>query len=104
MSTAPARTRPALWSLQDQSALIRRIASFNNIDAVAVFGSVARGTETESSDVALLVTPAAGASLFDLAQFEIDISELTGRRVDVVSRRALDAQRDKAIISEAIGL
>lgn len=90
--------------LQDRSQLIRRVASLNNIDNVAVFGSVARGTETEASDIDLLVTPSESASLFDLAQFEIDISELTGRDVDVVSRRALDPERDKMILEEAIEL
>jgi predicted nucleotidyltransferase len=90
--------------LQDRSGLIRRVASLNNIDTVAVFGSVARGTETEASDIDLLVTPSDSASLFDLAQFEIDISELTGRDVDVVSRRALSPERDKMILEGAIEL
>lgn len=104
--SAPPVRRPVrvLALLQDRSELIHRVASLNNIDNVAVFGSVARGTETEASDIDLLVTPSDSASLFDLAQFEIDISELTGRDVDVVSRRALNPERDKMILEEAIEL
>lgn len=93
-----------LQILLDRRDLIRRIASLSNIDSVAVFGSVARGTESESSDIDLLVTPSDTASLFDLAQFEIDMSALTGRKVDMVSRRTLNPQRDKGILSEAIEL
>lgn len=97
-------SNPVLQVLLDRRDLIRRIASLSNIDSVAVFGSVALGTESESSDIDLLVTPSDTASLFDLAQFEIDMSGLTGRRVDVVSRRGLDPQRDKRMLSEAIEL
>jgi predicted nucleotidyltransferase len=105
LSTAPAPSLTrVLQLLRDQSALIHRIASLSNIDSVAVFGSVARGTETETSDIDLLVAPSTGASLFDLAQFEIDMGELTSREVDVVSRRALDPVRDKSILLEAIEL
>ena len=103
-ATPGPRPLRVLQQLQDRSALIRRIASLSSIDSVAVFGSVAQGTETESSDIDLLVTPSDGASLFDLAQFEIDMSELTGREVDVISRRALDPERDRGILLEAIEL
>jgi predicted nucleotidyltransferase len=91
-------------SLERQSALIRRIASFNRLTDVAVFGSVARGEENADSDIDLLVTPTPEASLFDLAQFEIDMEQLSGRAVEVVSRRALDARRDAHILAEAVAL
>jgi uncharacterized protein len=100
----PQRPISVLRQLKERRELIRRLASFNNIDSVAVFGSVARGTETDSSDIDLLVSPASGASLFDLAQFEIDMTSLTGRDVDVISRRALHPERDKTILEEAIEL
>ncbi len=69
-----------------------------------VFGSVARGDDGPDSDIDLLVEPADDASLFDLAQLEIDLEDLLGRPVDVVSRRALVAGRDDAILREAIAL
>lgn len=102
--SAAESSKPVLQLLLERRDLIRRIASLSNIETVAVFGSVALGTESESSDIDLLVTPSDTASLFDLAQFEIDMSGLTDRRVGVVSRRGLDPQRDKGIISEAIEL
>jgi uncharacterized protein len=100
----PRRPISVLRQLKQQRELIRRLASFNNIDSVAVFGSVARGTETDSSDIDLLVSPTSRASLFDLAQFEIDMTSLAGRDVNVISRRALHLERDKAILAEAIEL
>jgi len=93
-----------LDTLIRQRDLIRRIARLNHIDDVAVFGSVARRRETPESDVDLLVTPASDASLFDFAQFEIDMEQLCGRPVDVVSRRALDTERDANILADAVTL
>lgn len=105
LSVAPPEpSKPLLQLLLDRRDLIRRLASLSNINRVAVFGSVARGTESESSDIDLLVDPSENASLFDLAQFEIDMTSLTGRDVGVVSRRSLDQQRDGEILSEAVEL
>jgi predicted nucleotidyltransferase len=93
-----------LAALRRQRELVRRIAQLNRIDDVAVFGSVARGDETAESDLDLLVTPAPDATLFDLAQFELDMQQLTGRSVDAVSRRALDDERDANILADAVAL
>jgi uncharacterized protein len=84
--------------------LVERIAELNKLSDVAVFGSVARGRESGDSDVDLLVNANDDATLFDFAQFAIDMEQLLGRQVDVVSRRALDPQRDKTILSEAVSL
>jgi predicted nucleotidyltransferase len=102
-----ARSTPhetTLAALRRQRELVRRIAQLNRIDDVAVFGSVARGDETAESDLDLLVTPASDATHFDLAQFELDMQQLTGRSVDAVSRRALDDERDANILADAVAL
>jgi predicted nucleotidyltransferase len=81
-----------------------RLATISRIGSVAVFGSVAVGTATSVSDIDLLVEPRADASLFDLTQFGIDMEQLLGRPVDVLSRRSLDPAFDKQILAEAIPL
>lgn len=105
---APAGRQPKASHLLDElrrrRALIERLARANRIASVQVFGSVARGDETPSSDVDLLVEPQDDASLFDLAQFELDMESLFERSVDVVSRRSLHADRDRAVLDEAIDL
>jgi predicted nucleotidyltransferase len=54
---------------------------------VRVFGSIARNEDVYVSDIDLLVTPRAGASLYDLTKFAMQVEELTGYPVDVVSDR-----------------
>lgn len=97
----PTRT---LELLHRRRPLVERLARANRIRSVRVFGSVARGEETEQSDLDLLVDPEPDASLFDLAQFELDMESLVDRPVDVVSRRSLDPVRDRAVLNEAIEL
>lgn len=95
------RDGSALEALLSHAALIRRLGEVNRIRHVSVFGSVARGEETHDSDVDLLVEPAENATLFDLAQFSADMELLLGRRIDTISRAALDPHADRAILNEA---
>lgn len=97
---APA-VQPLRRRLHTQRRLIERLARASRIAGVRVFGSVARGEDGPDSDIDLLVDPETEASLFDFAQFQEDMEALTGRAVDVVSRRSLDPERDAHIIREA---
>ena len=95
---------PALAELRRRRTLIERLGRANRIAGIRVFGSVARGDDGPDSDIDLLVDLEADASLFDLAQFEMDLESLLGRSVDVVSRRALDPETDAEILREAVEL
>lgn len=72
-----------------------------------VFGSVARGDAQIGSDVDLLVTflPDAEWSLLDHVSIENELSALFGRRVDLVTRRAVErsgiAMRREEILASA---
>ena len=90
--------------LHDRRELIDRLAALNNVENVELFGSVARGDDTPSSDIDFLVDLAAGATLFDIAQFEIDMEQIFDRKVDVVVRSALDPVRDRALLNDAVAL
>ena len=71
--------------------------------SVAVFGSVARGDDTERSDVDLLVDFEPGSSLFDLLHLQDELSALLGCPVDVISAGGLKP-RDDHIRREALAL
>jgi len=66
-----------------------------------LFGSVARGEETSTSDVDVLVELVDGSSLFDVMHLESDLCDLLGVEVDVVSLGGL-LPRDEHIRREAI--
>ena len=70
-------------------AEIYRIAKKHNAERVYVFGSCARKEETPESDVDFLADFNHNASLFDQVGLELDLSELLGCAVDVVTFRRL---------------
>lgn len=71
--------------------------------SVAVFGSVARGDESATSDIDFLVEFEPGSSLFDLLHLSEELETLLGVPVDVVSAGGLK-DRDDHIRREAIPL
>jgi len=69
--------------------------------AVSLFGSVARGDDTDSSDIDFLVGFDEGSSLFDLMNLQDALEQLLGVSVDVVSLGGLK-NRDVHIRREAV--
>jgi predicted nucleotidyltransferase/uncharacterized protein with HEPN domain len=81
---------------------IARIARKHGAISLRVFGSVARGEATPSSDVDFLVDLEPGRSLLDLAGLQVDLQDLLGRPVDV-SHPSPGKFRDR-IAREAVNL
>lgn len=73
------------------------------VHQLSVFGSVARGQMRADSDVDLLVefSPAAEIGLIKYAGLMLALSELLGRRVDLVSKPALRPLLREGILREA---
>jgi|SRR2546423_15641143 len=77
------------------------------ISELALFGSVLRDDFRPDSDVDVLVTfaPEADWSLFDHVDMQEELSGILGRKVDLVSRRAIERSanwiRRRAILSTA---
>ncbi len=69
-----------------------------------LFGSVVRGEDTESSDIDLLVDFMPGSTLFDQIDLMEELSQMLGRKVDVVSARALNEHLRQCILEEALPL
>jgi predicted nucleotidyltransferase len=79
-------------------------ATANGAQQLRVFGSVARGEETEDSDIDFLVSLEPGRTLLDLARLEITLEELLGRRVDLVTEGALIEPVRSTALRESIGV
>ncbi|MFM7686646.1 MAG: nucleotidyltransferase family protein [Actinomycetota bacterium] len=79
------------------------VARRHRARSVAVFGSVARGEESDSSDIDFLVEFEAGSSLFDLLHLSEELEVLLGVPVDVVSAGGLK-DRDDHLRREAVPL
>ncbi len=72
----------------------------NHFEFVGIFGSFARGEQTEKSDIDILVRFTTRKSLFDLVRIERELSERIGRPVDLVTERALSPYLRDSVLRE----
>ncbi len=80
---------------------IRRIAARHGAYNIRIFGSVARGEARPDSDVDFLVAVGPGRSAFFPAGLLVDLEELLGCKVDVLTENALHWYIRDRILKEA---
>ncbi len=80
---------------------IAEICQRYHVRSLRIFGSVARGTAKESSDVDVLVEFAEPMSLLDLVRLQRELSEVLGKPVDLVTEKALSPYIRSQVMSEA---
>ncbi|MEB3220793.1 MAG: nucleotidyltransferase family protein [Candidatus Sericytochromatia bacterium] len=83
-------------------ALVDRIVSRLAPERIVVFGAQARGDERPDSDLDLLVEPTRETTLFDLGAIQIELQELLGLRVDVLTPRSLPEAFRQRVQQEAV--
>jgi predicted nucleotidyltransferase len=85
-------------ALATHRAALRQLVSRHGLLRPRVFGSVLTGTDTEESDLDLLVDPTESTSLFTIAGLEIDAEKLLGVAVSVLTPNGLPPKfRDKVL-------
>jgi hypothetical protein len=89
--------------INDKEAIIAT-AEKHQATNLRLFGSVARGEDNESSDIDLLVDFMPGSTLFDQIDLMDELTQILGRKVDVVSSRALNEYIRQRILEEALPL
>lgn len=98
------RTDLTLTGLQRMRDQIVLVAARRGATNLRVFGSVARGEATPSSDLDLLVDLEPGRSLVDLGGLLMDIADLLGVEVDVVTEASLKPRVRARVLAEAVRL
>ena len=80
---------------------IRRIARRYGAVDIHLFGSVARGEETNASDIDFLVELEEGRSLLDLGGMLMDLREELGTEVDLTNVNSLPPEQKARILKDA---
>ena len=91
-------------SLHEKRAEIYRIAAAHGACNLRLFGSHARGDAGPASDVDLLVDTAAATSSWFPAGLIVDLEDLLGCRVDVVTEKGLNPLIRERVLREAVPL
>jgi predicted nucleotidyltransferase len=87
-------------SVQNIKAQIVPVLKKYDVSKASLFGSVTRDEATEVSDIDVLVRFEGEKSLLDLAGLKIELEELLGRNVDVLTYDSLHPLLRERILAE----
>jgi uncharacterized protein len=88
---------PTIQHLSIDDALLEEFCRQWKIVKLELFGSVLRDDFNDGSDIDMLVTYAPGAhwGLFGHVGIEEELSRLVGRKVDLITREAVEMSRNQ---------
>src|SRR5215475_4485692 len=110
MSLAQDRTNPQEQVatleqlLREKRDDIKRIAARHGASNIRVFGSVARGEAGPASDIDILIDVGPTTSSWFPAGLILDLEDLLGRPVDVVTEKALKPELRDHVLRESVPL
>jgi uncharacterized protein len=90
--------------LHEKRDEIKRIAARHGAYNIRVFGSVARGEAGPESDIDILIDVGPTTSSWFPAGLILDLEDLLGRRVEVITEKALNPELRDHVLREAIPL
>lgn len=93
------RPSEALRSHRDD---IRRVVKAHRAHNARVFGSVLHGDDTENSDLDVLVDPLPGATLLDIGAIQIELEEVLGVSVDLLTPGDLPVKYRAQVLKDAV--
>jgi len=83
---------------QNRSKVLETMIRFPMLANLRVFGSVARGEDTEDSDIDFMVDALPGTTLFDLGGMQVALERLLGRPVHLLTPSELPQKfRDECL-------
>jgi uncharacterized protein len=82
-------------------ARIRQIALSHRVQDIRVFGSALLGEDVEGSDLDLLVEPTNETTLFDIGAIRLELKQLLGIEIDVLTPNALPDKFRARVLKEA---
>ena len=90
--------------LQAKREEVLKIAASHGARNVQIFGSLARGEATATSDLDILVTLDPDRTLLDLVAIKQDLEDLLNCPVDVVTEAAISPYIRDQVLKEAVVL
>jgi uncharacterized protein len=88
--------------MRAHASAVERICARHGAHRPRVFGSAARGEDTPTSDIDVMVDLDHNADLLSLVRLERDLGELLGVDVDVVPRSAMSEDMRRVADAEAV--
>ena len=90
--------------LQAKRTEVLEVAQRHGVTSIMVFGSVARGEESAESDIDFLVTTGLKVSSWFPAGLILELEQLLGRHIDIVTESGLNPLLREQVLTEAVAL
>lgn len=87
--------------LEQNREQIKQIILKHNVLNPRVFGSVLNGSDTELSDLDILVDPTPTTSLFDIGAIRFELKEMLHVEIDVLTPNALPDSFRTLVLAQA---
>ena len=95
--------KPSLALLANRAA-IRTVVERHRACNARVFGSVVHGDDHEGSDLDILIDPTPSTTLMDVARIQVELENLLGVSVDVLTPKALPDKFRGVVLAEAVAV
>lgn len=93
--------KPSL-ALQSNRVAIRTVVERHRACNARVFGSVLHGEDHEGSDLDILIDPTPSTTFMDVAKIQVELENLLGVSVDVLTPNALPEKFRNLVLAEAV--
>lgn len=88
-------------ALDMQRSAVREVIGRFRVANPRVFGSALLGTDLDGSDLDLLVNPLPGTTLFDLGGLQVELGDLLGVAVEVLTPGDLPVKFRQQVLDQA---
>ncbi|UST73623.1 nucleotidyltransferase domain-containing protein [Pseudomonas siliginis] len=88
-------------ALDMQRSAVREVIGRFRVANPRVFGSALLGTDLDGSDLDLLVDPLSGTTLFDLGGLQVELEDLLGVAVEVLTLGDLPVKFRQQVLDQA---
>jgi len=78
------------------------LKDFYGVKGIGIFGSVATNTNKENSDIDMLVEFSTPVGFFKFIELEETLTKMLGKKVDLVTKKALKPAIKEDILQETI--
>ncbi len=92
--------KPSVALSQHRDAVRAAAARFRSTNP-RVFGSALSGADEEGSDLDILVDPLPGATVFDLGALQVELTDILGVPVDLLTPGDLPPKLRARVLAEA---
>jgi predicted nucleotidyltransferase len=91
-------------ALAAHRAAIRQVVTLHRARNARVFGSVLRGEDQPGSDLDILIDPTPETTLMDVAAIQVELEQLLGVAVDVLTPSALPEKFRSVVLAQAVAV